>query len=106
MASKIHIFRQSDGTPEKYYINPSLKLISRTSHWRVVDYEDGVDLTFNKGALDDVLLFKVYYNQAVGDCENKDDDFSYIVNTDYLNHREVKAEIKDHVNILLPQNQV
>ncbi|KAI3960219.1 hypothetical protein MKW98_016943 [Papaver atlanticum] len=98
MASKIRIFRQSAmeaGTPGKYHINPSPKLMSRASHWRVVEHEDGVELTFNEGAFDDVLLFKIYYNQVVGDCENKDDDFSYIVNTDFLNHREVKAEIKD-----------
>ncbi|KAI3865164.1 hypothetical protein MKX03_016104 [Papaver bracteatum] len=102
MASKIHIFRQSAmeaGTPGKYYINPSPKLMSRASYWRVVEHEDGVELTFNKGAFDGVLYVKGYYNQAVGDCENKDDDFSYIVNTDYLNHREVKAEKKDGTSV-------
>ncbi|KAI3855508.1 hypothetical protein MKX03_004365 [Papaver bracteatum] len=105
MASKIHIFRQSAmevGNPGKYYINPSPKLMSRASHWTVVQHEDGVELTFNKGAFDDVLIFKIYYNKAVGDCENKDYDFSYtikIVNTDFLNHMELKAEMKDGTTV-------
>ncbi|KAI3960224.1 hypothetical protein MKW98_016948 [Papaver atlanticum] len=84
------------GTPGKYHINPSPKLMSRASQWRVVEHDDGIETIFYKGAFDDVTIYiKGYYNQAVGDCENKDDDYSYIVNTDYLNHREAKAEKKD-----------
>ncbi|RZC62474.1 hypothetical protein C5167_024227 [Papaver somniferum] len=60
MASKIHIFRQlamKAGTPGKYYINPSPKLMSGASQWRVVEHEDGIETIFNKGAFDDVTIF-------------------------------------------------
>ncbi|RZC68953.1 hypothetical protein C5167_034433 [Papaver somniferum] len=79
MASKkIHLFRQSAvkaGTSGRYYINPSEKLMSRTSEWGVVEREDGIELIFNESVFGDIPFFgKIYNNQAIGDAENKDDD--------------------------------
>ncbi|RZC62485.1 hypothetical protein C5167_024230 [Papaver somniferum] len=90
MASKIHIFRKSAmeaGNPGKYYINPSEKLMSVASKWRVVEHEDWVEVIFNRAALEDVypIIIRRYNNQAIGDSGNKDDDYSFIVNTDFLN---------------------
>ncbi|KAI3865162.1 hypothetical protein MKX03_016102 [Papaver bracteatum] len=99
MASKIHIFRKSAmeaGNPGKYYINPSQKLMSKASEWRVIEHEDGIELIFNLDAFGDSTIFGKRYNyQAIGDCENKDDYYSYIVNTDFLNDKEANREIKD-----------
>ncbi|KAI3917275.1 hypothetical protein MKX01_000052 [Papaver californicum] len=83
-SNKIHLLRQSAmeaGTPGKYYISPSEKLMSKASEWSVVEHEDYVETRFS-------MAF-------VKDCENKDDDFSYIVNTDFLNLKEINGEIKD-----------
>ncbi|KAI3960230.1 hypothetical protein MKW98_016954 [Papaver atlanticum] len=103
MASKkIHLFRQSAvkaGTPGRYYINPSEKLMSRTSEWGVVEREDGIELIFNESVFGDIPFFgKIYYNQAIGDAEKKDDDYSYIMNTDFLDVKKMICEIRDGVS--------
>ncbi|KAI3960232.1 hypothetical protein MKW98_016956 [Papaver atlanticum] len=101
MASKIHIFRKSAmeaGNPGKYYINPSEKLMNMASEWRAVEHEDGIEMIFNRAAFKDIVIFGRYYNnQAIGDSENKDDDCSYIMNTDFLDIKKIKCEIKDFV---------
>ncbi|KAI3960227.1 hypothetical protein MKW98_016951 [Papaver atlanticum] len=100
-SNKIHIFRQSAmeaGTPGKYYINPSPKLMSRASEWKVVEHEDAIETIFNKGAFVP-LGIKMYKNQAYGDCENEDDDYSFIVNTDFLDVKKIDAEKKDDVTV-------
>ncbi|KAI3960234.1 hypothetical protein MKW98_016958 [Papaver atlanticum] len=103
MASKIHIFRKSAmeaGNPGKYYINPSEKLMSVASKWRVIEHEDCVEVIFNRAALEDAypIIIRRYNNQAIGDSENKDDDYSFIVNTDFLNLKEADSEMKDDVS--------
>ncbi|KAI3960267.1 hypothetical protein MKW98_016991 [Papaver atlanticum] len=54
MASrKIHLFRQSAveaGTPGDYYINPSEKLMTKTSDGSVVEHEDYIETIFNMAA--------------------------------------------------------
>ncbi|KAI3917276.1 hypothetical protein MKX01_000053 [Papaver californicum] len=103
MSSKIHIFRKSAmeaGTPGKYYINPSEKLMSLASEWKVVEHEDAIETIFNKATFEDLhLRVKRYKNQAYGDCENMDDDYSFIVNTDYLNIKEMNGEVKGGVTV-------
>ncbi|KAI3855483.1 hypothetical protein MKX03_004340 [Papaver bracteatum] len=103
MASKkIHHLRQSAvkaGTPGRYYINPSEKLMSRTSEWGVVEREDGIELIFNESVFGDIPFFgKIYYNQSFGDSENKDVDYSYIMNTDFLDVKKMICEIRDGVS--------
>ncbi|KAI3876757.1 hypothetical protein MKX03_037424 [Papaver bracteatum] len=70
-----------DGTPGDYYINPSEKLMTKTSDWSVVEHEDYIEMIFNmssfKGAHESVC-FRKYINQATGDSIKKDDDCSYI----------------------------
>ncbi|KAI3960225.1 hypothetical protein MKW98_016949 [Papaver atlanticum] len=84
------------GTPGKYYINPSPKLMSKASEWRVVEHEDSVEMIFNKGAFgDNPIAGRFYYDQATGDSENKDDYYSFFVNSDFLNFKEVTCEFKD-----------
>ncbi|KAI3855489.1 hypothetical protein MKX03_004346 [Papaver bracteatum] len=101
MASKIYIFRKSAieaGNPGKYYINPSEKLMSMASEWKVVEHEDGIGIIFNRAAFKDIVIYGKYYNnQAIGDSENMDDDCSYIMNTDFLDIKKIKCEIKDVV---------
>ncbi|MCL7024724.1 hypothetical protein MKW94_022519 [Papaver nudicaule] len=105
MASKIHLFRKSAmeaGTPGKYYINPSEKLMSKAPDWTAVEHEDYIETRTNRAAFNkDIIVFmKRYCNQAVDDCENKDDEFSYILNMDFLNVMEMKAEMKDGITKL------
>ncbi|KAI3960268.1 hypothetical protein MKW98_016992 [Papaver atlanticum] len=102
MASKkIHLFRQSAGNPGKYYINPSEKLMSMASEWRVVEHEDGIEMIFNRAAFKGIVIFGTYYNnQAIGDSENMDDDYrvyGYIMNTDFLDVKKIKCEVQDVV---------
>ncbi|KAI3960226.1 hypothetical protein MKW98_016950 [Papaver atlanticum] len=52
-SNKIHIFRKSAmeaGTPGKYYINPSEKLMSKASDWKVLEHEDAIEMIFNQDA--------------------------------------------------------
>ncbi|KAI3865168.1 hypothetical protein MKX03_016108 [Papaver bracteatum] len=102
MASKkTHLFKQSSveaETPGDYYMNPSKKLMTRTSDWRVVEREDGIETITNRAAFKGVAIFvRFSKNQAIGDCENKDDYLSYIVNTEFQNVKDMKGEIKDGV---------
>ncbi|RZC62473.1 hypothetical protein C5167_024225 [Papaver somniferum] len=101
-SNKIHPLRQSAmeaGNPGKYYINPSEKLISKASHWKFVEHEDGIELIFNEAAFEGVLLFgKRYNNQAIGDYENKDDECSFIMNTDYLDARKIDYELMGDIS--------
>ncbi|MCL7039192.1 hypothetical protein MKW94_015476 [Papaver nudicaule] len=103
MASKkIHLFRQSAveaGTPGRYYLNPSEKLMSKTPDWSAVEHEDCIETRTNRAALKDIpIAGKRYNNQVYGDSENKDDDYSYIMNTDFLYVNRIKAEMKDGVS--------
>ncbi|RZC62484.1 hypothetical protein C5167_024231 [Papaver somniferum] len=99
MASKIHMFRQSAmeaGNPGKYYINPSEKLMSKVSDWEVVEHEDAIEMIFYRAGFKGIpILGKIYYDQAIGDCENKDDECSYIMNTDYLDGKKLNGEVTD-----------
>ncbi|MCL7040484.1 hypothetical protein MKW94_004062 [Papaver nudicaule] len=102
MASKkIHLFRQlavEAGSPGDYYINPSEKLMSRTSEWSAVEHEDCIEITFNKDGFKDTNVYlRGYINKTIFDCENKMDEFNLIVNTDLLDHKGVKMEVKDGV---------
>ncbi|XP_026382715.1 uncharacterized protein LOC113277977 [Papaver somniferum] len=98
MASKIHIFRKSAmeaGTPEKYYINPSEKLMSMVPDWRVVEHENAIELISNRVVYKGALIFgRIYNNQAIHDSENKYDDYSYIMNTDFLMLRNWSGRLK------------
>ncbi|KAI3865167.1 hypothetical protein MKX03_016107 [Papaver bracteatum] len=100
-SNKIHIFRKSAmeaGTPGKYYINPSPKLMSKASDWKVVEHEDAIEMIFNQDAFGNNPIAGKFYNcQAIGDSENKDDDYSYIVNTDFLNFKEADGEFKNGI---------
>ncbi|KAI3972969.1 hypothetical protein MKX01_019627 [Papaver californicum] len=74
--------------PGKYYISPSEKLMN------------ALETIFNGAAFKDIpLCEKRYKNQAYGNCGNMDDDYSYIVNTDFLNVKEMNGEIKDGVTV-------
>ncbi|KAI3980247.1 hypothetical protein MKX01_003259 [Papaver californicum] len=76
------------GNPGKYYINPSEKLMSMTPEWRVVEHEDGIEMITNMAFFSNNQAIQFFLNnQAIGDCEYKDDDFSYIVNTYFLNDK-------------------
>ncbi|RZC68950.1 hypothetical protein C5167_032027 [Papaver somniferum] len=98
-SNKIHHLRQSAmeaGDPGKYYINPSEKLMSKASGWRVVEYEDSIEVIFDDAALGKSPVFARCYNyQAIGDSVNKDDEFGFIMNTDYLDARKLNIEMKD-----------
>ncbi|MCL7039931.1 hypothetical protein MKW94_006994 [Papaver nudicaule] len=103
MASKkIHLFRQSAveaGTPGRYYLNPSEKLMSKAPDWSAVEHEDCIETRTNRAAFKDIpIAGKRYNSQAYGDSENKDDDYSYIMNTDFLDINRIKAEMKDGVS--------
>ncbi|RZC62476.1 hypothetical protein C5167_024228 [Papaver somniferum] len=97
--NKIHLLRQSAmeaGDPGKYYINPSEKLMSKASDWKIVEHEDSIELIFDDAAFGDIPVFgRIYNYQAIGDSENKDDEYGYIMNTDYLHARKVDGEQKD-----------
>ncbi|KAI3855482.1 hypothetical protein MKX03_004339 [Papaver bracteatum] len=98
-SNKIHHLRQSAmeyGTPGKYYINPSPKLMSNASDWKVIEHEDAIEMIFNQDAFVNIpIAGRFYYDQATGDSENKDDYYSFFVNSDFLNFKEVTAEFKD-----------
>ncbi|KAI3960220.1 hypothetical protein MKW98_016944 [Papaver atlanticum] len=84
------------GNPGKYYINPSEKLMSLASHWKVVEHEDAIELIFDEAVFGDIPLFgRCYNNQAIGDSENNYDKYGYIMNTDHLDARKMDYEIKD-----------
>ncbi|KAI3960265.1 hypothetical protein MKW98_016989 [Papaver atlanticum] len=104
MASKILIFRKSAmeaGNPGRYYINPSEKLMSMAPDWKVVEHEDAIELISNRVIFDEavfgdiVIYARFYKNQTIGDSENKDDEYGFIMNTDFLEARKLDAEIKD-----------
>ncbi|KAI3865163.1 hypothetical protein MKX03_016103 [Papaver bracteatum] len=101
-SNKIHHLRQSAmeaGNPGKYYINPSEKLMSKASDWKVVENEDGIELILNEAAFKCVLVFgKRYNNQAIGDSENKEDECSFIMNTDYLDARKIDYELMGDIS--------
>ncbi|MCL7024725.1 hypothetical protein MKW94_022520 [Papaver nudicaule] len=102
MASKkIHLFRQSAveaGTPGRYYLNPSEKLMNKAPDWTAVEHEDRIEMRTNRAAFKDIpIAGQVYCNQAYGDCENKDDYYSYVMNTDFLDVKGIFAETKDGV---------
>ncbi|MCL7039911.1 hypothetical protein MKW94_016737 [Papaver nudicaule] len=103
-SSKIHLFRKSAmeaGTPGRYYINPSEKLISKAPHWSAVEHEDCIEVRSNRAAFKDIIIFvKTYNNQAIGDSDNKDDNYNFILNTDFLDVKEVKDEFKDGITKL------
>ncbi|RZC62480.1 hypothetical protein C5167_024249 [Papaver somniferum] len=62
--------------PGDYYINPSEKLMTKTSDWSVVEHEDYIETIFNMAA------FKA------GDC-------SYILNSDFIDFKGKDGEFKD-----------
>ncbi|KAI3960236.1 hypothetical protein MKW98_016960 [Papaver atlanticum] len=109
MASiKIHLFRQSAveaGTPGDYYINPSEKLMSVASEWRAVEHEDAIELIFDENASMGFPIFIRFSDtQAIGDSENKEDVYSYIVNTDFLDVNKMDGEFRDGVTkIYIPK---
>ncbi|KAI3901793.1 hypothetical protein MKW98_013908 [Papaver atlanticum] len=91
------------GNPGKYYIKPSKKLMSMAPEWRVVEHEDGIETITNRAAFKGNPIFIRFFsnNQAIGaDGEYKDDDFSYIVNTDLLNDKQLRAETEDGVTTI------
>ncbi|KAI3855491.1 hypothetical protein MKX03_004348 [Papaver bracteatum] len=90
------------GTPGDYYINPSKKLMSKASDWKAVEHEDHVETRTNMAAFDtnNSVFMKRYNNQAVdGHIQNEDEYFSYIVNSDFLNLKEMRGEVKDGIAI-------
>ncbi|KAI3865166.1 hypothetical protein MKX03_016106 [Papaver bracteatum] len=97
--NKIHHLRQSAmeaGDPGKYYINPSEKLMSIASEWRVVEHEDSIEFIINKGASGgNPIAGRFYYDQAADDSENEDDYYSFFINSDFLKFKETTAEFKD-----------
>ncbi|KAI3953090.1 hypothetical protein MKW98_020285 [Papaver atlanticum] len=102
MASKkIHLFRQSAveaGNPGDYYINPSEKLMTKTSDWSAVEHEDYIETIFNMAAFKgpgELVYGKRYKNQAIGDSVNKDDNCGYILNSDFIDFNGIDGEIKD-----------
>ncbi|KAI3855490.1 hypothetical protein MKX03_004347, partial [Papaver bracteatum] len=84
------------GNPGKYFINPSEKLMNMASEWISLEHEDGIEMIFYRAAFQGIpILGNIYYNQAIGDYENMDDECSYIMNTDYLDARKIKGEVTD-----------
>ncbi|RZC88441.1 hypothetical protein C5167_016245 [Papaver somniferum] len=109
MASEIHMFRQSSmkaGNLGKYYINPSEKMMNMESEWIALEHEDGIEVIFYRDAFKgNPISGKIYYNQAIGDSENKDDvEYSYIMNTDYLDAKQLKGEISEgYYTVYIPK---
>ncbi|KAI3855485.1 hypothetical protein MKX03_004342 [Papaver bracteatum] len=84
------------GNPGKYFINPSEKLMDMASEWIALEHEDDIEMIFYRAYFKGIpILGKIYYNQASGDCENKDDECSFIMNTDYLDGKQIKGEVTD-----------
>ncbi|MCL7046098.1 hypothetical protein MKW94_029569 [Papaver nudicaule] len=98
MAScRVHLFKKyavAAGTPRDYYINPSEMLMSRASEWSAVEHEDCIELAFPKGFS---VLARGYIDTYIYDSENKMDFLDYIMNTDFLTQKGVKAEMRDGV---------
>ncbi|MCL7038628.1 hypothetical protein MKW94_001262 [Papaver nudicaule] len=107
MASKNHhIFKKSAieaGTPELYYLNPSENLMKMASEWSVVDQEDRLALTVHLFGFGDdnrirvdgkfIKLEVVTENKekAARFADDKNDmkNFSFEMNTNYLDHLHV-----------------
>ncbi|KAI3917274.1 hypothetical protein MKX01_000051 [Papaver californicum] len=86
MASEIHFFRKKSameaGNPAMYYINPSEKLMSISSEWRAYKH---------------IINIQAY----------NDDDYIYIMNTDFLDVKKMTGEIKDEFSkIYIPKIKV
>ncbi|RZC62475.1 hypothetical protein C5167_024224 [Papaver somniferum] len=100
-SNKIHIFRKSAMEPlgSIISIRTSEKLMSKASDWKVVEHEDAIEMIFNQDVFGDNPIAGKFYNyQAIGDSENKDDDYSYIVNTDFLNFKEADGDFKNGIS--------